>query len=71
MEWQETILFIGLALWIFCFLILAIIGVRTSAWWGRGGSLTKELSSGEMKAAGVAGLSFLVGLALFVVGEFA
>ena len=62
---------IGMALWGFCSLVLAVIGVRKSKW--NFGSMVpcKELSATELKVLGLAGLAFLIGFVLFAVGTFA
>ena len=71
MDWQSITDTCGLLLWVFGFLVLAVMGVKKSerkhGFWFP----SKELSSGDLKVLGLAGLSFLVGFVLFAVGTFA
>jgi len=73
MDWREIVMTIGIALWIICFLIFAVMQIKKTgwAWWRHGNPLGEALTPGELKIIGAAGLFFLMGLAFFALATFA
>jgi len=64
----DTLFAVGSSFWIIACLLLAIVGISYRMKFGYWKSLFKEVTGGYLKLAKLAGLSFLVGTAIIVIG---
>ena len=64
----DTFFAVGFAFWFIACLLAAIVGISYRIKYGSCKSLFKEITGTYLKLAKLAGLSFLVGTAIIVIG---